>query len=64
MNPKVYYSKTNDEWSVINGAMPICAHTTKEQAQQVAKRFKLKPELVWNGETGKFETLEENAIAQ
>lgn len=65
MNPKQYLSTYMYDgerfWTVIAGALPVCAATTdKDDAITVFRtRFPKSDMPVWNGDIGKFVTLEE-----
>jgi hypothetical protein len=53
--PPVYLSQNSEGWSLIKDGMPLCAVTTRENAENVASRFKLSlPSVYWQGERGQF----------
>lgn len=53
--PSVYLSHSDLGWSLIKDGMPLCAHTSKEQAEKVATQFNLQlPAVYWQGEQGQF----------
>jgi hypothetical protein len=53
--PSVYLSRNSEGWSLIKDGMPLCAVTTRENAESVASRFKLSlPSVYWQGEQGQF----------
>jgi hypothetical protein len=53
--PSAYLSKTSDGWSLIKQGMPLCAVTTRENAEKVAAQFKIQlPSIYWQGEQGQF----------
>ena len=53
--PSVYLSKNSDGWSLIKDGMPLCAVTTRENAENVASRFNLSlPSVYWHCEQGQF----------
>jgi hypothetical protein len=53
--PSVYLSRNSEGWSLIKDGMPLCAVTTRENAESVASRLKLSlPSVYWQGEQGQF----------
>jgi hypothetical protein len=55
-DPKIYLSKSEGRWRVIQNAIPISADKrTVREALQVAEHFKLKvSDQMWDGDLGKF----------
>lgn len=54
--PSVHLSYSAElGWSLIKDGMPLCAVTTRENAEKVASRFNLSlPSVYWQGEQGQF----------
>jgi hypothetical protein len=53
--PTTHLSKNSEGWSLVHNGMPLCAITTRENAENVASRFKLSlPSVYWDGEQGQF----------
>ena len=56
--PQVYLSTSGGTWRLIYKEQPLCANTSRERAESVARHYGHKPETlpVWNGDRGEFET--------
>ena len=52
--PNTYYSRTDNEWSVIVGGSPVCKRGSKEEAMAAALHYKLEIEYIWDGNKGEF----------
>jgi hypothetical protein len=62
--PSCYFSRTDGQWSIIYREMPICAPTTFNNADAVAKAMERGPKFTsqakversvfWDGEKGEF----------
>jgi len=53
--PSVYLSHSEIGWSLMKDGMPLCAHTSKENAEKLATQYKLVlPSIFWQGEQGQF----------
>lgn len=57
--PRAYLSYSRDQWRVILDDMPLCADTTKANAEACARTFRvtLSPNY-WDGEAGEFKPLD------
>jgi len=57
--PRAYLSHSRGQWRVILDEMPLCADTTKANAEACARTFRvtLSPHY-WHGEAGKFMPLD------
>ncbi len=57
ITPKVYLSTSNGAWRLICQGSPLCADTSRELAESVARHYGEKPESlpIWNGDLGRFE---------
>ncbi len=53
--PPAYLSCSDGKWRLVNQGLPLCADTTREQAEACAKSFRLAlPAVYWDGDTGAF----------
>jgi len=57
--PRAYLSHSRGQWRVILDEMPLCADTTRAQAEACARTFRvtLSPNY-WHGEAGEFMPLD------
>lgn len=56
LTPEHYMSTSNGVWRVICQGMPLCADTSRELAEKVARHYGYTPETmaIWNGDRGEF----------
>jgi hypothetical protein len=57
--PRAYLSTSRGQWRVIFDEMPLCADTTKANAEACARTFKISLSAnYWDGEAGEFKPLD------